>query len=182
MPFLPLSMTTQVTALKNGNLDCFRTIYAQHHAKLYHYIYNRTQSEYMAQEVVQLSFIKLWESRHKLAEELTVDIQLFRIAKTILIDELRKDTVKAKYKDWAKHTTDCTYEDNQAADKDTLRYVFTAMENLPPIRKKVFKLSRVHGYSYKEIAGLLAISPKTVENHIAKAIKQLRSAISVFLF
>jgi RNA polymerase sigma-70 factor (family 1) len=173
-------MIDEIAELKNNNIECFRMIFARYHAKLYQYIYNRTQSSYLAQEVVQLTFIKLWENRDKLSEEFTIDIQLFRIAKTTLIDELRKETIKLKYNDLISNANDQIYEDNQVADKDTLRYVYAAMENLPAIRKKVFKLSRINGFSYKQIADLLSISPKTVENHIAKAIKQLRNSINSF--
>lgn len=177
-----LIMVSQVAALKRNERACFSEVYTLYHDKLYHFIYSRTQSAYLAQEVVQLTFIRLWEVRSRLADELSIDIQLFRIARTILIDELRKEIVKSKYKEWAGNNQEQEYEDNQVAEKDTLRHVFAAMEELPPVRKKVFKLSRIQGFSHKQIAGILSISPKTVENHITKAIKQLRSSISIFLF
>jgi len=170
-------MTEQITALKSGNREYFNVIYAQFHTKLYHYIFSRTQSAYLAQEVVQLTFIRLWENRTGLADELTIDIQLFRIAKTILIDQLRKDKVRLKYSESVSSTASYSYEDNQIADRDTIRLIFKKLENLPVMRKKVFTLSRIQGLSYKQIAEQLSISPKTVENHISKAIKQLRNAI-----
>lgn len=175
-------MVTDIAALKQDDLGRFTGIYSLYHNRLYQFIYKRTQSSYLAQEIVQLAFIRLWENRYRLADELTVDVQLFRIARTILIDELRKETVKTKYKDWALNNTDIVYEDNQVADKDTLQYIFAAMEKLPPTRKKVFKLSRMQGFSHKQIASMLSISPKTVENHITKAIKQLRNSLNIFLF
>ncbi len=175
-------MVSQVAALKENSLTCFGEVYALYHNKLYQFIYKRTQSAYLAQEVVQLTFIRLWETRAKLADELSIDIQLFRIARTILIDEIRKENVKLKYKEQVTEHADHLYEDNQVADRDTLLHIFAAVEELPPVRKKVFKLSRVHGFSHKQIAGILSISPKTVENHISKAIKQLRNVISIFLF
>lgn len=173
-------MKQQVAALKSNSREVFETVYTQYHAKLYQYIYSRTQSSYLAQEVVQLAFIKLWECRDKLTDELTLDIQLFRIAKTVLIDQLRKEKVKLKYVDAISHTAVHLYEDNRASDRDDLKHVYDRLENLPPVRKKVFKLSRMQGLSYKQIADQLSISPKTVENHISKAIKQLRNAISMF--
>lgn len=173
-------MAAEITALKNSSRKCFNAVYAQHHAKLYRYIYARTQSAYLAQEVVQLTFIKLWENRSKLSDEFTLDIQLFRIAKTILIDQLRKEKVKLKYSTSVINASEYVYEDNQVADRDTLKHIYNKLETLPTIRRKVFKLSRVQGLSYKQIAEQLSISPKTVENHIAKAIKQIRSAVGMF--
>jgi len=173
-------MADSITELKNNNIDFFRMVYQDYHTKLYQFVYNRTQSAYLAQEIVQITFIKLWETRAKLSNELTIDIQLFRIARTTLIDELRKETVKLKYNEIISSVHDEHYEDNQVADRDTLQHVYNAIETLPTIRKKVFKLSRVSGFSYKQIADILSISPKTVENHISKAIKQLRNSMNSF--
>jgi len=173
-------MADPIAELKNNNIDCFRMIYKDYHAKLYQFVYNRTQSCYLAQEIVQITFIKLWETRARLADELTIDIQIFRIAKTTLIDELRKETVKLKYNDIITSVQEEHYEDNQVADRDALEHVYNAIETLPTIRKKVFKLSRVSGFSYKQIGDIMSISPKTVENHISKAIKQLRKSINSF--
>jgi RNA polymerase sigma-70 factor (ECF subfamily) len=45
------------------------------------------------------------------------------------------------------------------------------------MRRKVFELNRLQGYSYKEIAVLLAISVKTVDNHLSQAMKQLKALL-----
>lgn len=174
-------MIRQIAALKNDDLGVFRVIYQQHHAKLFHYIHSRTQSEYLAQEVVQITFIRLWEKRNSLSDDFAVDIQLFRIAKTVMIDELRKEQVRTKHNELSNRYVGDSYDDFQIENKDDLKRVFAELENLPHTRKKVFKLSREHGLSYKQIAEIMSISPKTVENHISRAIKQLRNSISVFL-
>lgn len=173
-------MISQIRALKIDDPDTFREVYTLYHTKLYSYIYNRTRSTELAQDVVQSSFVKLWENRLNISEEHTLEVQLFRIAKTILIDELRRDKVKERYVGWAMNTNEQSYQDEVASNNDTIKHVFAEMENLPPIRRKVFKLSRINNYSYKQIATELDISPKTVENHIAKALKQLRNALNFF--
>ncbi|HWJ30604.1 MAG TPA: sigma-70 family RNA polymerase sigma factor, partial [Flavisolibacter sp.] len=70
------------------------------------------------------------------------------------------------------------FENNRGPSNLELKYIQEqlnkAMSDLPPMRRKVFELSRLHGLSYKEIAIRLSISEKTVENHINHALKQLR--------
>src|SRR5579862_2045102 len=76
--------------LKGGDGSCFKQVFDQYHQKLYFFILNKTKSEYIAEEVVQMAFTKLWQCRHILKEEYAISTQLFRIATTILIDFLRK--------------------------------------------------------------------------------------------
>jgi RNA polymerase sigma-70 factor (ECF subfamily) len=57
----------------------------------------------------------------------------------------------------------------------------SSLSDLPPQRRKVFLLHRNEHLSYKEIAQKLDISPKTVENHIGAALKQLRVAMLQYL-
>src|ERR1700761_6251152 len=79
-----------VKALKDGDEHYFRQVFDQYHQKLYFFILSKTKSEYIAEEVVQMAFTKLWQCRQTLQEEYTISTQLFRIATTILIDYLRK--------------------------------------------------------------------------------------------
>ncbi len=166
-----------VTAIKLGDEFIFKQVFDQYHEKLYYFIVSKTKSTYIAEEVVQLTFIKLWQHRENLNEALHISSQLFRIAKTTLIDELRKQSNSTKLKNSMAETALAPYA-TEAFDtisaKEINAQLHVAMESLPPVRKKIFEMSRVKGMSYKEIATELSISPKTVENNISLAIKQLR--------
>lgn len=164
-----------INAIKEGCLTTFKMVYYQYHPKLYAYVINKTASSYIAEEVVQLAFIKLWNGREKISADYALDIQLFRIARTVLIDELRKDVVRNNYINQLEDSINQTHTD-QIDERDMLKQVTQAIELLPPTRKMVFKLSRFNHLSNIEIAQMLAISPKTVENHITLAIKQLRNS------
>ena len=50
---------------------------------------------------------------------------------------------------------------------------------MPEIRKKVFHLNRIEGYSYQEISQQLSISVKSVDNNLSKALKQLRKLVAL---
>jgi RNA polymerase sigma-70 factor (ECF subfamily) len=162
-----------ITELTSGCLQTFRSVYRLYNQKLYAYILKKTNSEYMAEEVVQLTFIRLWEKRKNLSAEYSISAQIFKMAGTILIDQLRKEAISQK------HLSIVETESAQPGAQDLdLEILEQAIEQMAPVRKKVFKLSKLDGYSYKEIAELLSISPKTVENHMSKALKQLRAAFS----
>ncbi|MEQ1552774.1 MAG: sigma factor [Ferruginibacter sp.] len=112
----------QIQAIQNNNNAAFEKLYAQQHEKLYFYILNKTNSKYIAEEVVQLSFIKLWNYRKSLNPEIAIEAQLFRIAKTVLIDLLRKNNTSKK---GILHLTEKiqTKPDDILEDLDTIRCV-----------------------------------------------------------
>jgi RNA polymerase sigma-70 factor (family 1) len=164
-----------VTDLVSGCLQTFQTVYGLYNQKLYAYVLKKTGSAFMAEEVVQLTFIRLWEKKENLSSEHSLSAQIFRIGGTILIDQLRKDAVGKKHLSVVENDYALR---NEVDQPEMLHALEQAIEQMAPIRKKVFKLSKIEGYSYKEIAEMLSISPKTVENHISQALKQLRAAFS----
>lgn len=169
-------MCNTLQDIKNGNPDSFRAMYQEYHAKLYYYAYKHTQSEYLAEETVQLSFIKLWEKRASLSDNYDLSAQLFRIAKSIMIDLIRKQQVQQTHQHAFAETAP-QYTETNLAPKYTLHKVYDRIEQLAPLRRLVFKLNRFEGLSHKEIAEKLSISPKTVENQILRAVRQLKDAL-----
>lgn len=58
----------------------------------------------------------------------------------------------------------------------------SALATLPPKCKEIFLLSKLQGLKYREIAGKLSLSEKTVENQMTKAIKLLRVYVAEHSF
>jgi RNA polymerase sigma-70 factor (family 1) len=168
-----------VTNIKEGDVLVFSRVFHQFHQKLYYYVLSKTKSEFCAEEVVQITFIKLWQYRHSLNEDISIDAQLFRIAKTTLIDQLRKLDYSDRISEALARQDSVT--SNKAIsnlEQQELRdQLLDALSQMPPARKKVFEMSRLQGLSYKEIAASLFISEKTVENHIGLALRQLKEKL-----
>src|SRR5882757_7598702 len=76
--------------IRKGDEAAFLAAYQLYHAKLYGYFLRKTKSVEVSGELVQLAFIKLWRSRGHLRDDLPLSQQLFRIARTTLIDLLRR--------------------------------------------------------------------------------------------
>ncbi|WP_443937233.1 sigma-70 family RNA polymerase sigma factor [Pedobacter sp. MW01-1-1] len=162
-----------IAELSSGCLHTFQKVYGLHNQKLYAYVLKKTNSAFIAEEVVQLTFIRLWEKRKNLSTGYTLSAQLFQMAGSILIDQIRKNAINEKHLSIVE--AESTHAVNDSTEYDLLH---RAIERMAPMRKRVFNLSKREGYSYKEIAELLSISPKTVETHISKALKELRAAFS----
>lgn len=164
--------------LKNSDPEAFREFYFQWDERLYFYFLKKVKEEICAQELTQLTFVKMWKYRSCLSDEYSLEVQLFRKAKLVYIDWLRREAVLRKQKDaeW-QYFNEPVGENETHPETEKLQ---DALKQLPPMRRKVIELSHLHGYAYKEIAEKLNISIKTVDNHIYQALKQLRKILSLF--
>jgi RNA polymerase sigma-70 factor (family 1) len=163
-----------ICAIKADDQSAFNNVYIRYHKQIYSFVYNKTQSEHIATEVVQLSFIRLWESRKSLKENPGINIQLFGMARQVMIDELRKESTRMKYN---QASNDHPFTDNlmkMIESRDLLKHFEREIEAMPSKRKMIFNLSRDNGLSYAEIAEMLDISTKTVESHIGKVLSRLK--------
>jgi RNA polymerase sigma factor (sigma-70 family) len=163
-----------IRGIKAGNQSAFNDAYFRYHQQIYSFVYKKTQSVHIATEVVQLCFIRLWESRKSLKEDLELNIQLFGMARQVMIDELRKESTRTKYN---RASNDHPFTDNlmkMIESRDLLKHFELEIAALPPMRRMVFNLSRDNGLTYGEIGEMLGISTKTVESHIGKVLSRLK--------
>lgn len=175
---------SQIESLKSSDSIVFEEIYAAYHHRVYNYVLFKTQSDYLSEEVVQLAFIKLWNFRSTLSEEVTLPAQIFRIANTTLIDYLRSAQQKNK-NEILKEETLIPVGNNALPNlflNETKLKLKQLITHLPPIRRRVFEMSRFGDMTHKEISAVLNIAPKTVENHITLALKYIRPFFSLLLF
>ena len=102
------------------------------------------------------------------------------MATTILIDFLRKynnkDAVTARL-DGINIEKGVDSTNEKMSGVELQKRISEAVNDLPPVRKQVFEMSREQGMSYREIAETLSVSSKTVEAHIYKALKQIKKHI-----
>jgi len=154
----------------------FFLVYRYWYRKLYYFLYHKTQCSDLAEDVVQQTFLIVWERKNGADQRVRFSTQLFQIARTKLIDELRRRALNRKYVDFERPFVLSQYEDmeRRIAYKDELEYVKGLIAQMPFMRQQVFYLHKFEELSYKEIAVKLSISPKTVENHISIGLKFIK--------
>jgi RNA polymerase sigma factor (sigma-70 family) len=171
-----------IAEIKSGGEPSFTEVFNQYYAKVYHHFLKKTRSSATARELAQLTFIKLWEFRHTLSDEYSFDTQLFHIASGSFVDYLRRENTQRKKALLLSEKAGpfAGMEEPTAPESsfEETDYLSSLTRTLSPVRKKVFILSRVHCHSYKEIAEELRISVSTVEDHMVKALRHIRSVAS----
>ena len=170
-----------IDAIKNGDTQAFEQAYSLYREKLLSYFLKKTNSQEDAKDLLQITFCRLWQYRRSLSEEYLPEQQLFYIARTVFIDYLRKENKLHKIKNSVKLKAGENQSPENVYAFDAQAQLQNLLSGMPEIRKKVFQLHKLEGYSYKEIASILCISVKSVDNNLTKALKHLRNIELLFI-
>ena len=138
----------------------------------------------LAEDIINASFIKLWEARQSLAADVSPKSYLYKIVNNSSLNILKHEKVKHQYAQEVLKTTSESREQSSfdSIDLKQLRAdIEAAISELPEQMRKIFELSRFEGLKYSEIASRLNISVKTVETQIGRALARLREKLSVYL-
>lgn len=175
-----------IIALNKGDKTVFSSLYSHYWHQVYNFSRLYLTSQDAAEEVVQEVFVKVWESRETLRADTSFKGLLFIITRNLIFSKFRKEVNEDFYRMTVLKSVEESYTIEEEIEANDLKeYLKILINDLPPRCREVFILSRKENKSYKEIAELLSISEKTVENHISKALKILKENItmlSLFLF
>lgn len=172
-----------ILLLKQSNKDAFTTLYNRYWKQVYNFSRLYLTSQSVAEEVVQEVFIKVWESRDFVREEDNFKGLLFIITRNLIFNLHRKSVNEDFYRMTVLSAMEDSYDiEEEIETKNLSEYIDLLIAELPPRRREIFILSRKEHKSYKEIALLLDISEKTVENQISEALKYLRKNIILLSF
>lgn len=157
--------------LANDDEKAFEFIYWKYNAHVYNFANSLLYSDEIAQDITQNVFLKIWEKRHDIDPEQNFNSYLFTIARNMIYKE-------TEHKLFSEQSFIDLQEGNDVLDMSTLQtldyhfteeYYLNLVEELPPARREIFKLSRFKKLSNKEIASRLSISEKTVETQLYRA-------------
>lgn len=162
--------------LKKGNKDAFSSLFNEFKQDIYFFAYTYFRDKETSEELVQDVFVRLWEKRELINPSLCIHGYIFKIAKNLILDSLRKRNFEIEYAKEVQFNFSGVHEntENEAIYSDYLALVKEATNKLPPKRKRIFQLSREKNMSYADISQHLGISINVVENQMSKALKHMR--------
>lgn len=174
----------------DDSAESFRILYNHYYKRLFRQaLYYLNNNPDHAQEVVSDVFVALWQGRKVLKNVTNPDSYLFIALKHAVaryVDKNFKQNHELLTENLPDiHTAD-NKSDNELIDVELQKKYKDALNNLPPRCAEVFRLVREEKKKYSEVATLLGISTKTVDNQMNKAVKflyeQLKDNLFVFFF
>lgn len=172
---------THVNRLKVGDQTSFDYLYTAWSGKLYNFVMRISGGDtYMAEEMVQSAFIKVWEYRQTLDPDKSFGAYLCTIAKNQLTNIYQHKMQEFLYQEKMAKTVATPENDTERVVEFHLleEYINSLIEQLPPARREIFQLSRQAQLSNREIAEKLNLSENTVESQLTKALAYLREKVS----
>ena len=166
-----------IVKLHKGEEKAFEKIYSLFHRQIYKFCLNLHKSDEEARETVQKVFVALWEQRRQVDENKPLATYLFSIAKYMIYQDFRKEVYKKAAFDHiinnSNYTTDSTKD--EVLFNELLSFLESLIERLPERQREIFKLSRLKGLTYRQIAGQLNITENTVDTQIRRALEFVRN-------
>lgn len=168
-----------VARLRNKDRSAFAEVFHQYFKILRIYAQRFLDDREEAEEVVQDVFVKFWEKCAALAPDSSVKSYLYRSVHNSCLNQLKHQKVRDSYQQYMLKQLEEGAEDGHLLGnpEETVQRILHEIDQLPPRCSEIFKLSRIEGLKYQEIAEHLEISVKTVEVQMGKALRVLRDKL-----
>ena len=147
--------------------------------EIYSYIYYKIGNEEKAKDLVQESFIKLWENCSKVPLD-KVKFFLLRVTKNKIIDAYRTKKITVEYSDAVMKRVEKEHPEFLLEEKQYGQRLNAVLNKMPEKLRVTFLLNRIDGKKYREIATILEVSQKTVEHRMKNALEFLRDELGYF--
>ncbi len=165
--------------IAEGDEKAFRVFFDRYKDRFYAVVLKMTGSGYTAEEMVQDIFLQIWRNRATLKDILKPESyfftslyrQVFKHYKQLALTE----KALAALSDEAGHQY---ITDQTILARESERLINEAIARLPQQQQLIFKMNKLEGLNRNEIAEKLQLSPNTVRNHLAEAIKSVKAHLS----
>lgn len=160
----------------DGDSSAFERFHSMYDKQLYLQAYKYTKSRFIADEIVQEVFIKLWSNRKKIQPGRNIEAYLYSMVRNQALNYIR-DTIKHEDLSaelWKDVLRAGEQSDHEIISKEYNGILDKILEQVPAQRRSIYLLSRKKGLSNREIANQLGIAKATVENQLWKTLQFIK--------
>jgi RNA polymerase sigma-70 factor (ECF subfamily) len=167
----------------SGSEEAFGKLFAHYFNFLFSFSESIVRCREAAEEIVEDVFVSLWNKRHELTAISSLKVYLYVMTRNLSLNYLKQAAA-------ARRTAALQPEffagpaatpENILLASELSEVIEKAIEALPPQCRRVYKLVREEGLRAKKVAEMLHISHRTVENHVAAAMRKIGVAVRMDL-
>lgn len=174
--------STYIKALSKGDQNAFKVLFLRFHPKLVNFLTGFIKDEEVANDMAQDIFIKIWRNHSCLSNVKSFSSYLFMMAHNAICDYFDHSLVSKKYTiEMLLRPLETENPEEKLFADELQSLIEIKIEQMPPRRGEIFKMSRIQGLSNEAIADKLNISKRTVENQITLALRELRQMLALFI-
>lgn len=168
--------------VSEGNEQAFQLVFKRYYQRMFSFAGTVVKSPHLAEEIVQEVFIRLWEQRELLAEISNPENYFFIVIRNRAYNYLRAAANEQSRREqlWEAMQQRAEEPDSSLEAEEADRFFEKIMAKLSPQQQKVFRMSRVEGYSHQQIADELKLSKLTVKKHVADSLKVFKGYLKYF--
>lgn len=173
-----------IHGIRTGDEGAYRKLFDRYYTPLAVFAAEHVGSYDAGREIAQEVFIKIWNRRNDWNPAAgALKTYLYRAVYNQCLNYIKKEATRKKYEEESADSISSMPlpSDDRALEHELMAALDRAISHLPKRRQAVFVLHRQHEMTIKEVAEVLDISPKTAENLMGLALKDLRQALEKFL-
>ncbi len=180
----PVDLKDIAYRIAGNDHSALKRLYDHYNDSFYQLAFAIVHSAEMAEEIVEDVFIQVWKKRSRIATVENLHLYLYVTTRNISRSYLRKyrkqryinfDNLALPY-----FRIEITPEDIMISG-EVIQRVNTVINELPSKCRLIFKLVKEDGLKHREVAELLHLNVKTVENQVGIALKKIHAAVKVHL-
>lgn len=168
---------------QESDQQAFKELYLVYFDRLFKFAFSILHSTEFAEEAVNDVFLNIWNKRSTLRNISSLTNYLFistRNTSFNYLSKFRKEKSVSLDEVLVQFDVDELTPETSLFKAELRSEIEKAINALPPKTKLVFRMAKVEGMKYKDIADILNISVNTIDNHIATALKKLGQTLKNF--
>jgi RNA polymerase sigma-70 factor (ECF subfamily) len=165
--------------VKRGDIKSFEFLFDKYYKPLCNFAFLYLKNDEQSEEVVSDVFVNIWIKRNEINIHYSLKAFLYKSTRNAIVSLFRKNKHNYIHDLDEMIKTDSITPETLLLNKEFDDTINELLDELPKISGLVFRMKKIDGLKYREIAKVLNISEKTVENHILAAIKKIRNILEM---
>lgn len=162
-----------------GDTGAFSSFFDRYRNRLFVFVEQLIHSKSDAEEIVQDTFLKVWQTAPRLLEVDQPGYYIYTIARNKTLNHMRKIARNRQLVSqvWANQSELDNSLEDKLRTKEVKEIIDNAVAHLSSQKQEIFRLSREQGLSHTEIAAQLGLSQSRIKNCMVEILKHLKASL-----